>query len=243
MAFEAANRVKDFTTTSGTGPITLAATPPTGFNQFNGSITTGSTCHYCIVDGANYEIGLGTFTEPATLARTRVIETKVNGIIDITAPLAITLSGNTAEVFITKPAQALSEMTVVASFTSVTTGATSFMVVVPMDGYLESIFLGNEYTTLTASDTEYLTFALVNKGIDGVGTTSMLTSNNTTKTTVGHLGAITQYTSKKLLLSATYADLAVSAGQCLLLTITTTTASTLAARVFRLTYVFGSAKQ
>lgn len=243
MAFVTANRVKDYTTTAGTGNITLAGTPPTGFKQFNGSIATGSTLHYCLVDGANTEIGLGTFTEPSTLARTTPIETFYNGVLDTTSPTAIPLSGNSVEVFVTEPAQNQHDTFYISATTSGTTGSVSTSVITLADGYLKSIIISNESTTLTASDTEYLTFSLVNKGTDGNGTTSMLTANNTTKTTVGHLGVLTQYAPKTLLLSSTYSDLAIVKNSCLVLTTTTTTASTLAAKTLRVVFVYGQKEQ
>jgi hypothetical protein len=71
MAFALADRVRETCTSPGTGNVTLLG-PITGYQSFNASIPTGSTLYYTIADqtGANWEVGLGTFTAPSTLART-----------------------------------------------------------------------------------------------------------------------------------------------------------------------------
>ena len=70
-----ADRVKDNTTTTGTGALTLAGTPPTGYVSFatafgsSGAINVG----YGIDDGAgNWEIGKGTFNGTTGLTRDTV---------------------------------------------------------------------------------------------------------------------------------------------------------------------------
>lgn len=68
-----ANRVKDTTTTVGTGPLTLAGTPPSGFQAFGSGFSAGQTLGYSISDqSGNWEVGVGTLTNATTLARTAV---------------------------------------------------------------------------------------------------------------------------------------------------------------------------
>jgi hypothetical protein len=96
MALVLADRVQENTTTSGTGPVTLAGAV-FGFQTF-AVIGNGNTCYYAIVDGGAWEVGIGTYstTGPA-LARTTILSNS-NGN---TSP--ITLSGGTSSVFVTYP--------------------------------------------------------------------------------------------------------------------------------------------
>lgn len=87
------------TTTTGTGTITLGAAV-SGYLSFAGAgVSDGDTVHYGISDGANSEMGTGTYTASGTTL-TRTVEDSTN------AGAAISLSGS-AEVFITPTAAAL----------------------------------------------------------------------------------------------------------------------------------------
>jgi len=99
MALVVKDRVKQTTTTTGTGNIVLNGNID-GFQTFAAALANGDTTYYGIfVPSTNdYEVGLGTWTEgSATLARTTVLESSNSGnAINITAQ---------AEVFITQPAE------------------------------------------------------------------------------------------------------------------------------------------
>ena len=100
--------------------------------------------------------------------------------------------------------------------TIATTGNTDGYVIVPETGTLSSIdFSGT--TALAANDTNYITFTVTNLGQAGAGTTVMLaaTAANTTKATGGT--AIAANTKRSLTLTGTAADLAVTAGDRLLI--------------------------
>lgn len=72
MALVFADRVKETTTTTGTGTYTLAGAA-VGFQSF-AAIGDGNTCYYAVTDGTNWEVGLGTYTLAGiTLARTSVL--------------------------------------------------------------------------------------------------------------------------------------------------------------------------
>ncbi len=75
MAFVLADRVKETSTTTGTGTYDLAGAV-SGFRTFVAGVATGSTCPYFATMGADWEIGIGTVTDatPDTLARTTILK-------------------------------------------------------------------------------------------------------------------------------------------------------------------------
>lgn len=73
-----ASRVKETSTTTGTGAYTLAGAV-TGFQSF-AAIGDGNTCQYCATDGTNWETGIGTYTASGTtLSRDVVLESSNSG--------------------------------------------------------------------------------------------------------------------------------------------------------------------
>lgn len=98
MAFVIADRVRETSVTSGTGSITLAGAV-TGYQTFDAVLNTADTTFYTIADqgGANWEVGIGTFTAPATLARTSVLSSSNGGS-------AVNFGSGTKDVFISLPA-------------------------------------------------------------------------------------------------------------------------------------------
>lgn len=90
-------------------------------------------------------------------------------------------------------------------------GTTAVTLVAPVTGTLTAAKFAAK-DALAAHDTNFLTFALVNKGQAGAGTTAMLaaTTANTTKITGGT--ALAAYTTRNLTLNGTVANLAVVAG-------------------------------
>jgi hypothetical protein len=63
------DRVKDTTTTTGQGDITLSGTAPSGFQSFNTAFGVGNPFLYCIVGGAEWETGTGTLLNSTTMVR------------------------------------------------------------------------------------------------------------------------------------------------------------------------------
>ena len=99
MALVVKDRVKQTTTTTGTGSVVLNGTV-SGFQTFAAALSNGDTTYYAIFEPSTneYEVGLGTWTESsATLARTTVLESSNSGS-------AVSLTAQ-AEVFITQPAE------------------------------------------------------------------------------------------------------------------------------------------
>ena len=60
MALKLADRIKQFTTTSGTGDVSFTGTP-TGFATFGSVLTNGDTTYYCIEENDKWEVGIGTY--------------------------------------------------------------------------------------------------------------------------------------------------------------------------------------
>lgn len=74
MAHINTDLVRETTNTTSTGTYTLAGAQ-FGFRTFLAApMVTGDTCWYAVRLGADYEIGLGTFTSPNLLARTAILE-------------------------------------------------------------------------------------------------------------------------------------------------------------------------
>lgn len=98
MALVVADRVQDVTTTTGTGTIMLANTPPSGFQNFS-VIGDGNTTYYTITNGGAWEVGIGTYSASGpALARTTVLSSSNGG-----APVYLT---GASSVFVTLPAEA-----------------------------------------------------------------------------------------------------------------------------------------
>jgi hypothetical protein len=95
MALIQADRVKETSSTTGTGNFTLAGAT-TGFRRFNNGVGSANTCYYVITDNTDYEIGLGTLSNSATLARTTVITSSNSNS-------AVDWGAGTKDVFTTYP--------------------------------------------------------------------------------------------------------------------------------------------
>ena len=100
MALVLNDRVKETTTTTGTGTISLGGAQ-TNFETFVAGIGNSNTTYYAIVHRSNaeFEIGLGTITDasPDTLARTTIISSS-------NSDSAVDFSAGTKDVFCTMPA-------------------------------------------------------------------------------------------------------------------------------------------
>jgi len=100
MALVINDRVKETSTTTGTGTFDLAGVA-TGFEGFVAGIGTGNTTYYTIFNQGTteWEVGRGTVTDatPDTLARTTVISSS-NG------DAAVNFTSGTKDVFCTLPA-------------------------------------------------------------------------------------------------------------------------------------------
>ena len=90
-----ANWIKQYTSTTGTGTITLGAKFDNSFVTIADSYFDGELVHYQIKDGLNRESGIGTYTATGnTLSRDIILETLVSGVLSTSSPTAISLTGN-----------------------------------------------------------------------------------------------------------------------------------------------------
>lgn len=97
MAFVVDDRVKETTTTTGTGTVTLAGAAD-GFQAFS-AIGDGNSTYYAIVGGTEWEVGIGTYTASGTtLSRDSVISSSNSGSL-------VNFSAGSKEVFVTLPAE------------------------------------------------------------------------------------------------------------------------------------------
>lgn len=95
-----ADRVKDTTTTTGTGAITLAGSPPTGYVTFATGFNSNAEYNvgYCIDGGTGeWEVGKGTFNGTTGLTRDLVRASSNSGAL-------VNFSAGTKNVFCTPAA-------------------------------------------------------------------------------------------------------------------------------------------
>jgi len=101
MPLVLADRVKETTTTAGTGTVTLLGAA-TGFQSF-AVIGNANTTYYTIAGQTSneWEVGVGTYTSSGTtLARTTVLSNSAG-----TQPSALSFSAGTKDVFVTYPSE------------------------------------------------------------------------------------------------------------------------------------------
>lgn len=93
MALVLKDRVRENSTTTGTGSLTLSGAV-TGFQTFSTGIGNGNTTYYAIVGGSEWEVGLGTVSAGA-LSRDTVLSSSTGSKVNFSA--------GTKDVFCTYP--------------------------------------------------------------------------------------------------------------------------------------------
>lgn len=99
-----ADRIKETSTTTGTGTLDLGGAATGGFITFVAGIGTGNRCYYCIqLTSANeWEVGVGVVTDAATdtLSRDTVLASSNGGAL-------VNFSAGTKDVFCTNSANGI----------------------------------------------------------------------------------------------------------------------------------------
>lgn len=115
------DRVKDQTTTTGTGTLTIDGVAPTGFRTITSAFTTGSTLRYTVLTttGSEWEVGEGVWTTSgSTLTRVTVYASSNAGSL-------VNFSAGTKTVFVGPVAQDFVDVPTLAGANAFT-GANSF---------------------------------------------------------------------------------------------------------------------
>ena len=176
MALVFADRVKDSSTTTGTGTFTISGTAATGYQTFNSGIGVGNTCYYCIAgqagstDPTEWEVGLGTLASATTITRSsgNVLSSSSG------AGTLVNFSAGAKDVFVTSPAlwatsPAFTGNVSTAQLSVGTTDATTaYAYIAPTQSAVQYQFVvsgTNNYTGATVNG------ALINPNI--VGTSSL----------------------------------------------------------------------
>lgn len=107
-----ADRVKETTTTTGTGTYSLAGAE-TGFQTFVAGAGTGAVVCYCVTDDTNWEVGYGTVTDatPDTLSRTSILDSSNSGA-------AVNWGAGTKYAFLVYPADYIVDKSTAQTITS-----------------------------------------------------------------------------------------------------------------------------
>lgn len=105
MALKIADRVKETTTTTGTGTVVLGGAA-TGYQTFANTIGNANTTYYTIADqsGPNWEVGLGTYySGNASLSRDTVLASSNSSSLT-------NFTTGTKDVFVTLPSETVSSI-------------------------------------------------------------------------------------------------------------------------------------
>jgi len=124
MALVIKDRVKETTSTTGTGTLTLAGAVG-GFDSF-AEIGDGNTTYYSCTDGTDFEVGIGTYTASGTtLSRDTVLESSgvtasanVNGAVSASTSVAVDGNSGTIAVGMRVRGTGISGVVTVSTVTS-----------------------------------------------------------------------------------------------------------------------------
>jgi len=179
MALQLQDRVLETASSPGTGTVTLLGAS-LGYQSFDDALTSGNTTYYTIADlgGANWEVGIGTFTSPDQLTRDTILASSNAGS-------AVNFSSGTQNVFVTYPAEksvnlnASGNVSPLGTIASGTWNATA----------ITTTYGGTGLTSYTAGDLPYYSTgtALSKLAIGSNG--YILTSNGTAPTWAANTAA------------------------------------------------------
>ena len=185
MALVVADRVKETTTTTGTGAISLGGAQA-NFATFSSALSDGDTTYYAIVDNDNvaYEVGLGTYTSSGnTLTRTTVLDSSNSGS-------AVSFGAGQKDVFVTYPADKsvyLDASGKIGSFTStgIDDNATSTAITIDSDERVGINITPTNRTFEVKSIANAQIIASFETGSGITGRIGIMDANTTADSTVG----------------------------------------------------------
>lgn len=196
MAFIIADRVKETSTTTGTGALALAGAM-TGFQSFSAKCAEGDTLYYALqaVDAGgapsgDWECGLGTYSATNTLTRTTVTSSSNAGAV-------VNLSAGSKQVFLSMPAVqaawARERLTADRTYYVATTGSdsnngltvgTPFLTIQKaVDVVCGTLDIGINAVTIQLADGTYTAGAIVNPTV-GTGVFTIKGNTGTPANTV-----------------------------------------------------------
>ena len=185
MAFVVADRVRETSTTTGTGPFTLAGAV-IGYQSFGAAIGSGNTTYYAISNpGVNeWEVGIGTVGS-GTLARTTVLASS-------TGTSLVSFTAGSKDVFVTYPAEGAVFADNAITLTNKTISGSSNTL-----SNIGNSSLTNSKVTIGSTDVSLGATATTLAGLTSVTATTFngaLSGNATTATTATNLagGAASQ---------------------------------------------------
>ena len=196
MAFVTADRVKDTSTTTGTGNFTVSGTSPTGYRTFSAVLSAADTFYYCIQGQttAEWEVGLGTYSSANVFARTTILSSSNSNLV-------VSFQAGVKNVFITlaadKTLQIGPSSTPVAGSVPYGTGATLAYTAAGTAGQvLTSGGAGSPtWTTVTGTGTVTSVAQTFTGGIVSVGGSPITTSGTLALTVAGTSGGIPYFSS------------------------------------------------
>ena len=171
MALVLNDRVKETSTTTGTGTLDLDGAV-TGFEGFVAGIGTTNTTYYCIAHTTadEWEVGLGTVTDAGTdtLSRDTVISSSnSDGKVVFTA--------GTKDVFCTEPASKTMEMLMTASGDIIYASAANTPARLAKGSDTEVLTLASGVPSWAAPTTGDITGVTAGTGLSGGGTSGTVT--------------------------------------------------------------------
>ena len=182
MALVLADRVRESSTTTGTGTISLAGAV-TGFASFAEQIGDGNTTYYTIADATSWEVGVGTYSAN-TLTRDTILDS-------YNAGSKVYFAAGLKDVFVTLPAEKSvnkdANNRVLIPYTSGTTNVGSLNVgdttahtdsgVIAGFTASEPLYLYTSLQNISASNTSYASYAVNDGGHTAYGELGINNSN------------------------------------------------------------------
>ena len=106
-----ADRVKDSTTTTGTGTLTISGSAPAGFQAWNTAVPTGTKVPYTVSSsgGSEWEVGIGTLVTATTISRDQVLASS-------NANALVSFSAGSKDVYLSLPAESIADIGLAAAF-------------------------------------------------------------------------------------------------------------------------------